>query len=230
MGPGGRGSWVRPTARPARLVPSAKDPIPPCRCQAKRSRAARLRDWAVYALIVFFSMVQEVGRTTLDTRVELSERPRRSSRAASASGTRAPTSASSSTRPTATSSRRAPFFALVELVGMPAWVGQRLWSALVLLVAFEGARRCARVLGFDASAASLAGLVFAFSPRLLGTVGVISAESLPGAVLPWVVLPVLLRCAGRLRAGTRRCAQRGGGGLHGRGQRRRGHRVAADAR
>ncbi|MBL0748195.1 alpha-(1-_3)-arabinofuranosyltransferase domain-containing protein [Nocardioides baculatus] len=155
-------------------------------------------DWAAYALIVFFSLVQQVGRTTLDTRVELAERPT-SFLAGGFSLWHGTTNfgellnqAYGYLWP------QGPFFVLVELSGMPTWLGQRLWCAVVLLVAYEGARRCARALGFDSGPASLAGLVYTFSPRLLGTVGVISAETLPGAVLPWVVLPILLCARGAL--------------------------------
>ncbi len=45
-------------------------------------------------------------------------------------------------------------------------------------------------------------MAFGFSPRLLGTDPVISAEALPGAVMPWVVLPVLLAFSGRLAPRT----------------------------
>jgi arabinofuranan 3-O-arabinosyltransferase len=80
-------------------------------------------------------------------------------------------------------------------------VAQRLWSALVLVVASEGARRVALSLGSAGPVAVLVGLCYAFSPRLLGTVPVITGESLPGAMLPWVVLPVLLHLGGRLGPG-----------------------------
>ncbi len=155
-------------------------------------------DWAVYALIVFFSLVQQVGRTTLDTRVELSERPTSFLAGGFSLWHGSTNSGELLNQAYGYLFPQGPFFVLVELSGMPAWVGQRLWCAFVLLVAYEGARRCARVLGFEGGAASLAGLVYTFSPRLLGTVGVISAETLPGAVLPWVVLPVLLCARGAL--------------------------------
>ena len=49
-----------------------------------------------------------------------------------------------------------------------------------------------------------AGVAFATAPRLLGLVGVLSAEVLPTAVLPWVVLPLVLAQQGRIgvRAGA----------------------------
>ena len=75
---------------------------------------------------------------------------------------------------------------------------QRLWSALLLIVAYEGTRYVARALGMGPGAGVLAGLVYALSPRLLGAVGVLSGEILPSAVLPWAVLPLVLARSGRL--------------------------------
>ena len=75
---------------------------------------------------------------------------------------------------------------------------QRLWSALLLVVAYEGTRYVARALDLPAVAGVVAGLVYALSPRLLGAVGVLSGEVLPSAVLPWAVLPLVLARSGRL--------------------------------
>ena len=98
------------------------------------------------------------------------------------------------------------FFLLGDNLGVPDWVVQRAWTALLLVVAFEGARRLWRALRPDASpwSAWVAGIAFATAPRLLGLVGVLSAEVLPTAVLPWVVLPIVLAQQGRvgLRAGA----------------------------
>ncbi len=156
-------------------------------------------DWAVYALIAFFSLIQDAGRTTLDTRVELSERPTSFLAGGFQLWHDSTNFGELLNQAYGYIFPQGAFFVLVELSGMPPWVGQRLWCALVLLAAYEGARRCAKALGFEATPATLAGLVFAFSPRMLGTVGVISAESLPGAMLPWAVLPILLGARGQLR-------------------------------
>ncbi|WP_158545922.1 alpha-(1-_3)-arabinofuranosyltransferase family protein [Blastococcus sp. TF02A-30] len=91
-----------------------------------------------------------------------------------------------------------PFFLGADLLHVPPWVAQRLWSALLLVAAYEGVRRIALALGLPGPAALLGGLCYALAPRLLGAVGVISGEVLPTAVLPWVVLPVVLAVARRL--------------------------------
>ena len=127
---GVRGSWLRLAAR------------------TRRPDLAR-PDWAVYALILFFSLVQQVGRTTLDTRVELSERPTSFLAGGFSLWHGSTNFGELLNQAYGYLFPQGPFFVLVELSGMPPWVGQRLWCALVLLVAYEGARRCARVLGFE---------------------------------------------------------------------------------
>ena len=98
------------------------------------------------------------------------------------------------------------FFLVGDSLGIPDWVVQRAWTALLLMVAFEGTRRLWAALRPDASpwSAWVAGVAFATAPRLLGLVGVLSAEVLPTAVLPWVVLPLVLAQQGRMgvRAGA----------------------------
>lgn len=92
-----------------------------------------------------------------------------------------------------------PFFAVGDLLHIPPWIWQRLWSVLVLVAAFEGMRRLAQAwLGTGAVASLVAGLGYALSPRVLSTVGVLSGETLPGAVLPWTVLPLVLAARKRL--------------------------------
>ncbi|WP_304528900.1 alpha-(1-_3)-arabinofuranosyltransferase domain-containing protein [Blastococcus haudaquaticus] len=93
-----------------------------------------------------------------------------------------------------------PFFLGADLLHVPDWLTQRLWSALLLIAAYEGVRRVSRALGIPWGAAVLAGLCYALSPRLLGAVGVLSGEVLPTAVLPWVVLPLVLTLTRRLSA------------------------------
>jgi arabinofuranan 3-O-arabinosyltransferase len=154
---------------------------------------------ACYLLITFFSLIQDPGRTTLDTRVELTERP--ASFLASAFSLWQPLTNFGEIQNQAYGYLfpQGTVALLLDQIAVPAWVGQRLWTALVLIVACEGARRVARQAGLHPGADLVAGLAFAFSPRLLGTVPVISAESLPGAVMPWVLLPVLLTLRRRLR-------------------------------
>ncbi|MCW2795399.1 alpha-(1-_3)-arabinofuranosyltransferase [Nocardioides sp.] len=84
------------------------------------------------------------------------------------------------------------FFLLGWVAQVPGWVVQRLWQGLVMSVAFAGTARLSRALGVRSDLACLvAGFAFALSPRMLSTLGSISIEAWPGAVAPWVLLPLV---------------------------------------
>ena len=90
---------------------------------------------------------------------------------------------------------------------MPDWLAQRIWSALLIVAACEGARRLARALGLGGPrAALLAGMAFAFSPRLLGLSGALTGEILPTVVLPWTCLPLVLACGAGWLPGPPDCS------------------------
>lgn len=92
-----------------------------------------------------------------------------------------------------------PAFLLGDLAGLPPWVVQRLWWAVVLVVAFLGTVRLARQLGVSSEAARiLAGLAYALAPRMVTEIGVLTTEVLPFAVAPWVVIPLVAAADGRL--------------------------------
>ena len=85
------------------------------------------------------------------------------------------------------------FFLAGALADVPGWVVQRLWLALVIVVAFWGAARLARALGVRSDLACIvSAFAFALSPRMLTTLGPISIEAWPSAVAPWVLLPLVL--------------------------------------
>jgi len=86
-----------------------------------------------------------------------------------------------------------PFFGAGSVLGLPGWVVQRLWVALVLVVALVGAARLAKALGVRSDLARLVvGVAFALSPRMLSVLGPISIEAWPSALAPWVLLPLVL--------------------------------------
>ena len=92
-----------------------------------------------------------------------------------------------------------PFFAVGDWLAMPPWVWERLWSFLLTVLAFEGVRRLARAWGgLGPRGCLLAGIAFVVAPRFLGTVGVLTGETLPSAVTAWAVLPLVLARRGRL--------------------------------
>jgi len=85
-----------------------------------------------------------------------------------------------------------PFFAACQSVGIPDWVTQRLWCALLLCVAFGGMLKLARALNIGHPAARLvAAFAYALAPRMLTEIGPISAELLPAVMMPWILLPLV---------------------------------------
>ncbi|MEP6761835.1 MAG: alpha-(1-_3)-arabinofuranosyltransferase family protein, partial [Sporichthyaceae bacterium] len=87
-----------------------------------------------------------------------------------------------------------PFFWLGQLAGLPGWVVQRSWWALLLVVAFTGMLGLTAALGVGTwNTRMVAALAFSLSPRVLSTIGPLSVESWPLALAPWVLLP-LVRC------------------------------------
>ncbi len=85
------------------------------------------------------------------------------------------------------------FFLLGDTLGLPGWITQRLWWALLLTAGFWGVLRVAEALGIGTTPSRVIGaLAFALSPRVLTTLGSISSETLPMMLAPWVLLPVIL--------------------------------------
>jgi arabinofuranan 3-O-arabinosyltransferase len=95
------------------------------------------------------------------------------------------------------------FFLLGDAAGLPGWVTQRLWWALLLTVGFWGLLRVAELLGIgNPTSRVIAATAFALSPRVLTTLGAISSETLPMMLAPWVLLPVILVMRGDPRIRT----------------------------
>nr|WP_233225048.1 DUF3367 domain-containing protein [Nocardia sp. MDA0666] len=96
------------------------------------------------------------------------------------------------------------FFSLGHVLGLPAWVTQRIWWALLILAGFWGIVRLCEVLGIGTRGSRVvAAVAFALSPRVLTTLGSISSETLPMMLAPWVLLaPAALGVVGmpRVRA------------------------------
>jgi arabinofuranan 3-O-arabinosyltransferase len=96
-----------------------------------------------------------------------------------------------------------PFFAAGDLLGLPAWVVQRVWWGVLLCTAFLGVVRLTRLLGDRGAvpvaplAQVVAGLAYALAPRVITTLGPVSIESLPLVLAPWVLVPLLLVDHGR---------------------------------
>lgn len=86
-----------------------------------------------------------------------------------------------------------PWFLLGSALDLPGWLVQRLWLALVMVVAFLGVVRLSGALGVGGQLSRVvAGFAFALSPRMVSTLGPISIEAWPSAMTPWVLLPLVL--------------------------------------
>ncbi|MDN3288561.1 alpha-(1-_3)-arabinofuranosyltransferase family protein [Streptomyces thermocarboxydus] len=84
-----------------------------------------------------------------------------------------------------------PYYWLADLVRLPVWLAERLWMSLIVTAAFWGALRLAERLRVGSGASRLlAATAYALWPVFTAVVGSTSAAALPGAVMPWVLLPL----------------------------------------
>lgn len=84
-----------------------------------------------------------------------------------------------------------PYYALTHLVHMPVWPAERLWLSIIVTTAFWGALRLAERLRIGTDPTRFLGAVaYALWPTFTIVVGSTSAAALPGAMLPWVLLPL----------------------------------------
>ena len=103
-----------------------------------------------------------------------------------------------------------PFFWLGHTLGVPGWVVQRLWWALLLVLAYHGMLRVLERLGIGTGWSRVIGAFsYALAPRMLIGLGAISSEIWPMALAPWVLLPLLAVPPGRERG----AAMRSGGAV-----------------
>jgi arabinofuranan 3-O-arabinosyltransferase len=101
-----------------------------------------------------------------------------------------------------------PFHWLTELAGVPRWISERLWMALLLGLAFWGMVRVVEQLVTCPPAVRLlAGASYALSPFFVARVGITSFFVQGAALLPWVVLPLII---GARRGSVRQAACRSG--------------------
>jgi arabinofuranan 3-O-arabinosyltransferase len=103
------------------------------------------------------------------------------------------------------------FFLAGHLLGLPGWMTQRLWWALLLTVGFWGLLRVAETLGIGSPTSRLIGAAaFVLSPRVLTILGSISSETLPMMLAPWVLLPTILALRGSSNRSVRALAAQAG--------------------
>lgn len=80
-----------------------------------------------------------------------------------------------------------PWFWLVDSLGVPMWIGQRLWLGAVVFAACAGAHHLARKEGARGWGPLVAALAYGLSPYLVPHATRSSVLLLPWAALPWLV-------------------------------------------
>jgi arabinofuranan 3-O-arabinosyltransferase len=80
-----------------------------------------------------------------------------------------------------------PYYWLMDAVGVPTWVAQRLWLGTISLAAALGARWLFRLLGAGRAGALAGALIYMLTPHQLSFTARISVLLLPWAALPWLV-------------------------------------------
>ncbi|QTJ69894.1 DUF3367 domain-containing protein [Rhodococcus sp. ZPP] len=153
------------------------------------------RRWLFGASVVafFLSFLQTPGRLAADTKYDLTQNPIGFlERAAHQWSSQAPMGQVQN-QAYGYFFPHGAFFALGDVLSIPPWITQRVWWALLLVAGFWGIVRLAEALGVGSrSSRVIAGIAFAFSPRVLTTLGSISSETLPMMLAPWVLLPLVV--------------------------------------
>ncbi|GAA1611794.1 DUF3367 domain-containing protein [Actinoplanes couchii] len=84
------------------------------------------------------------------------------------------------------------FFLAGKTAALPAWIIQRLWWSVVMIMACTGVVKLAERLNIGSPwTRLLAGVAFALSPRMITELGPISVEAWPSAIAPWVLIPLV---------------------------------------
>lgn len=148
--------------------------------------------WLVGTLFLVLTFLQSPGRIAPDTKLDLTANPLRFlARAGDLWNSELPFGQAQN-QAYGYLFPHGAFFLAGDVLGVPGWVTQRLWWALLLTVGFWGLLRVAEALGIGTTTARVvAAGAFALSPRVLTTLGAISSETLPMMLAPWVLLPVI---------------------------------------
>jgi arabinofuranan 3-O-arabinosyltransferase len=170
--------------------------------------------WAVGAIALALTFVQSPGLISPDTKLDLTANPLRFlARAANLWNSELPFGQAQN-QAYGYLFPHGAFFLAGDLVGLPGWVTQRLWWALLLTAGFWGLLRVLEALndgrGIGTTTSRIvAAAAFALSPRVLTTLGSISSETLPMMLAPWVLLPVILALRGDTGRSRATDAERG---------------------
>ena len=141
--------------------------------------------WLVGTVFLVLTFLQSPGRIAPDTKLDLTANPLRFlSRAADLWNSDLPFGQAQN-QAYGYLFPHGAFFLTGDVLGVPGWITQRLWWALLLTVGFWGLLRVAEVLGIGTTASRVvAATAFTLSPRVLTTLGAISSETLPMMLAP----------------------------------------------
>ncbi len=165
--------------------------------------------WLVAAAALTLTFAQAPGRISPDTKLDLTANPLRFlARAANLWNSDLPFGQTQN-QAYGYLFPHGAFFLTGDLLGLPGWVTQRLWWALLLVVGCWGLLRLAETLGIGTTSSRVvAAVAFALSPRVLTTLGAISSETLPMMLAPWVLIPVIQALRGTSTSSIRMLAAR----------------------
>ncbi|WP_250036509.1 alpha-(1-_3)-arabinofuranosyltransferase domain-containing protein [Paractinoplanes maris] len=143
-------------------------------------------------LLVVLAFLQRPGRTTFDTKLDLAENPIGFMARSLHLWNPWATSGELQQQAYGYLFPMGPFFAAGDLLGIPPWITQRVWCALLFCAAYFGVLLLARALRIGTDTGRIIGaLAYALAPRMLTEIGPLSSEMLPVVVLPWVLLPLV---------------------------------------
>jgi arabinofuranan 3-O-arabinosyltransferase len=175
-------------AQPPVIAPPA-DPIDPPTAERVRRRLHLL---AVSVALTVLAFVQSTGTIAPDTKADLSIDPVHFLLRAAHLWNPLGDSGQLQNQAYGYFVPMGPFYAVGHLLHLPAWVVQRAWWAVVLLVAFHSMYRLCLRFGVGTHPVQvIAALSFALSPRMLTELGPVSIEAWPTAMAPWVLLPLI---------------------------------------
>ncbi|WP_430787680.1 alpha-(1-_3)-arabinofuranosyltransferase domain-containing protein [Actinoplanes sp. G11-F43] len=143
-------------------------------------------------VLVVIAFVQRPGRTTFDTKLDLAEDPIGFMSRALHLWNPWATSGELQQQAYGYLFPMGPFFAAGDLAGIPPWITQRVWCAVLLCAAYFGTLLLARALRIGTDGGRIVGaLAYALAPRMLTEIGPLSSEMLPVVFLPWAMLPLV---------------------------------------
>ncbi len=86
----------------------------------------------------------------------------------------------------------APYYWLIDVLGIPVWVGQRIWLSTVVFFAGAGVVYLLRALRWHGPGVIVAALAYMFTPYFLNYASAFTVIALPWTGLPWLLAFVML--------------------------------------